>query len=144
MLSVSMAPALNWAVIGLLLLGLELFTGTFVVLFFACGAFVTALITWAGLVESQPIQVFIFTVLSGGGLLLFKDKLQRGWGGKPQALQGDIGVSVQLDQDLPAHGHCSVQYQGTTWTAVNESDHDRKSGEWVKVHRIDGVKLIIK
>ena len=140
----TISPELNWAVIGLLLLGLELFTGTFVVLFFACGAFITALLTWMGVLESQPVQVFVFTVLSAGGLLAFKDKLRRGWGGKQQDLHGDVGVAITLHSDLPAHGQTEVQYQGTPWTAVNESGRDMAKGETVRVVRTDGVKLILK
>lgn len=140
----TLSPALNWAVIGLVLLGFELFTGTFVLLFFAVGAFFTALLTWIGLLESQAVQVVVFTILSGGGLLAFKDKLRRGWGGKAQELHGDVGASIMLDADIPLHGTCEVQYQGSRWIAVNESGRALVKGESARVARTDGVKLILK
>jgi membrane protein implicated in regulation of membrane protease activity len=137
-------PAINWAVIGLLLLGLEMFTGTFVVLFFACGAFVTAAIAWFGLLESYSLQIVVFTVLSGGSLFFFRDKLRLGIKGHKHELQGDIGTAVTIENDVANGAQTEVQYQGARWIAVNESGNALSKGASVKVAKIDGVKLILK
>jgi membrane protein implicated in regulation of membrane protease activity len=144
MMMFSENPAVNWAVVGLLLLGVELFTGTFMVLFFAFGAFLTAAITWLGFLEGEPFQIVIFTVLSVGGLFFFRDKLRVGLKGHKHELQGDIGTSVMIDTDVAPGAQTEVQYQGARWIAVNDSDQVLSRGSSARVSKVDGVKLILK
>ncbi len=137
------SPEIQWFVVGLLLVALELFTGTFVVLFFAVGAFATALLSLTGFVSAPTTQIIAFTILSAGGLLMFKDKLKRGWGGGSAKLTGDLGSHLVMPQDLDVNGTCEVHYQGAAWSAVNESGRPLKKGDRVVIARVDGVKLII-
>jgi membrane protein implicated in regulation of membrane protease activity len=125
--------AISWLVLGMVLFGLELFTGTFVVMFFAVGALLTALIAW-----------LIFTVLSGGGLFYFRDKLKIGYKGETGTLKSDVGSAVYLEADVAVGGQIEVQYQGARWLAVNESGRVLTKGSSVKVAQVDGVKLILK
>jgi len=136
--------ALNWLVLGIVLVGLELFTGTFVVMFFAVGALLTALIAWLGVIDSLPIQIVIFTLLSGGGLFYFRDKLKIGYKGETGTLKSDIGSVVYLDSDVGVGGQTEVHYQGARWPAVNESGRVLTKGSPVKVSKVDGVTLILK
>ncbi len=136
--------ALSWLVLGMVLFGLELFTGTFVVMFFAVGALLTALIAWLGVIDSLPIQIVIFTLLSGGGLFYFRDKLKIGYKGEIEALKSDVGSVVYLESDVAVGAQTEVQYQGARWPAVNESGRLLTKGSSVKVAQIDGVKLILK
>ena len=136
--------ALSWLVLGMVLFGLELFTGTFVVMFFAVGALLTALIAWLGVIDSLPIQIVIFTILSGGGLFYFRDKLKIGYKGETGTLKSDIGSVVYLESDVAVGGQTEVQYQGARWLAVNESGRVLAKGSSVKVAQVDGVKLILK
>ena len=137
-------PAINWAVMGLLLLGLEMFTGTFVVLFFSIGAFVTAVITYLVVIESVPLQIVIFTILSCGMLFFFRDKIRMGVHGHNERLKGDIGTFVTLEADVANGSQTEVQYQGARWIAVNDSGKDLTKGSSVRVAHVDGVKLILK
>ena len=136
--------ALNWLVLGMVLFGLELFTGTFVVMFFAVGALFTALIAWLGIIDSLPIQIVIFTVLSGGGLFYFRDKLKIGYKGETGTLKSDVGSIVYLESDVDVGAQTEVHYQGARWPAVNESGRALTKGSPVKVAQVDGVKLILK
>jgi membrane protein implicated in regulation of membrane protease activity len=144
MLGFSENPAINWAVLGLLLLGLEMFTGTFVVLFFAIGAFLTAMITWTVVVESMPLQIVVFTVLSAGILFYFRDKIRIGVKGRNNELKGDVGTAVTIESDVAPGGQTEVQYQGARWIAVNETGQTLSKGSAAKVAQVDGVKLILK
>lgn len=144
MLVFSDNPALNWAVLGLLLLGLEMFTGTFVVLFFAIGAFLTAALTWLVVIDSSPIQVTVFTVMSAAILFFFRDKVKLGFKSKNEDLKGDVGTSVMVDADVAPGEQTEVQYQGARWIAVNESGQVLTKGASAKVVKVDGVKLILK
>lgn len=135
---------LSWVVLGFILLGLELFSGTFVVLFFACGAFLTALIAWLGIINSLPIQVVIFAILSCGALFYFRDKLKLAYKGQEGELKGDVGTIIYVESDVPVGAQTEVSYQGARWQAVNESGKPLTKGMSVKVAQIDGIKLILK
>lgn len=136
--------ALSWLLLGFVLLGLELFSGTFVVLLFACGAFLTALLTWLEVVSSLPLQVVVFALLSCGGLFYFRDKLKLAYKGRESELKGDVGSVVQIESDVVAGGQTEVQYQGARWLAVNETGRTLEKGASAKVSQLDGIKLILK
>ena len=136
--------AIYWIFAGLLLLGIEMLTGTFVVLFFACGAFLTALMTWLKVFDSLSWQLVFFALVSGAALFLFWKKLRLGFSGSKAELTTDVGNSVTLDADVAAGAQTEVQYQGARWTALNESGRDLTKGTSVKVTRVDGLTLILK
>lgn len=137
-------PAINWALIGLILLGLEMFSGTFALMFFAFGAFVTAAVTWLGLIPDASWQIVFFATLSGAALFFFREKLRIGVHGRAQELQSDIGTVVKLEVDVNPGDQTEVEYQGARWIAVNQSGRVLSKGSNVSVAGVDGVKLIIK
>lgn len=140
----SLSPYLVWIVIGLLLLGVELMTTTFVMMFFAIGAFVVAGMTWAGLVDSVVMQLILFGGLSAAGLLLFKEKLKTAWRHRSHnSYRVDAGEVLLLDTPIAIGAQAEVNYQGTKWTAVNESGLAMLAGERAVIGRVDGVKLIL-
>jgi inner membrane protein len=136
--------SLSWLVFGLLLLGLELFSGTFVVLFFACGAFLTALCTWLGIVTTLQMQIVLFAIFSGGGLFYFRDKLKLAYKDRDGELKGDVGTLIYIDSDVAEGAQTEVQYQGARWPAINESGRFLSKGSRARVAQVDGVKLILK
>ena len=136
--------AMSWLVLGMILLGLELFTGTFVVMFFSVGALLTAFIAWLGVIDSLPIQIVIFTVLSGAGLFYFRDKLKLGYKGETGHLKSDVGSVVYLESDVEAGAQTEVHYQGARWPAINDSGRVLTKGSSIKVAKVDGVKLILR
>jgi membrane protein implicated in regulation of membrane protease activity len=144
MMAENLSPEVTWTILGLLLLGLEMMTGTFVVLFFACGALVTALLTWFGLVSGASAQIFLFAILSGGGLLAFRDRILRGWGGPKESLRGDIHQEILVEVPVADGADFEVFYQGTRWVASNQSGRALVAGERVKIAKVDGVKLVVK
>jgi membrane protein implicated in regulation of membrane protease activity len=137
-------PAVNWLLIGMVLLGLEIFSGTFVLMFFAFGAFAAAAATWLGLLSSIPWQIVFFATLSGAALFFFRGKLRVGLKGRGEDLKSDVGTAVRLEADVLPGDQTEVQYQGARWIAVNETGRPLVKGSDVRVAAVDGVKLIIK
>jgi membrane protein implicated in regulation of membrane protease activity len=140
----NLAPEVTWFILGLLLLGLEMLTGTFVVLFFACGALVIALVAWLGLVTSAAAQIFLFALLSGGGLLAFRDRIRRGWGGPKEHLRGDVHQEILVESAVADGADFEVSYQGARWAASNQCGRSLVAGERVKIAKVEGVKLVVK
>ena len=141
----AVSSPIAWLILGLVLLVFEIMSGTFVLLFFAVAAFVVGLLAWLAVIESNVVQMVIFGVLGGGGLLIFKDKvraaLQKSGHDK---FKIDAGESITIDTDIAIKGQAEVNYQGTKWTAVNDSGRALHAGEKVTIARIDGVKLVVK
>jgi inner membrane protein len=61
-----------WAVLGLVLLGLEMATGTLYILWFGIAALLLALLDYLLPSISIPLQIFLFALLSLGSLLLWR------------------------------------------------------------------------
>lgn len=138
-----MIPILFWVVVGLVLLGAEMLTFTFVLVFFAMGALVVALVKWVFHLESMPFEILLFAAVSVGGLLLLRGKLRSSWSTKG-TMEIDEGKLIFLTRDVPAKGRAEIEYQGTVWTAENETDVHLPKGARAVIVRTDGLTLIIK
>jgi len=131
-----------WVAAGLVLIIAEMFHLSMVLLFFGVAALAVAVAKFLGL-NNLPIEITLFAVLGIGGLLMFRQKLLR-------SLKTSGGMSIDrnamivLSEDLPAHGATAVTYQGSSWTAMNETDTDFKKGTKVYIQRTEGVKLIVR
>lgn len=131
-----------WAIIGIVLIVTEIFTSTFFILFFGVAALIVALLRMLG-VDHLATEIIIFAVVGTAGTLIFRKKIMESFRSTNTVSQ-DKDAKIVLTNDTPAGGMASIMYQGTTWTAVNESGRDLKKGETVFIDRVDGVKLIIK
>ncbi len=131
-----------WLVVGLVLLIAELLHLGFVLLFFGVSAVIVALVKLLGL-NNLPIELVIFAVVGLSGLGLFRNKLVHALQSK-KGLHIDKDVVFVLNNDVPAKGRAGVEYQGTSWTAMNESDIELKKGQEAVIVRTEGVRLVIK
>lgn len=136
-------PILIWVVIGLVLLAAEMVTLTFVLVFFGIGALIVALLKWLLHLESVPLEILIFAAVSVGGLLFFRRKFRTSLPHK-DGIAIDVGKVIILTRDVPARGRAEIEYQGTTWTAENESETHLPVGARAVILRTDGLTLIIK
>ena len=132
-----------WAVAGIILFVAEIFTSTFILLFLGIAAIIVAVVKLLGL-DHLGAELIIFAILSLGGILFFRKKLLAGLQVKGGGFSNDSEHKLTLSAEVPAQSSASVNYQGTTWTAVNESDVDYHKGETVIIDRTEGVKLILR
>lgn len=131
-----------WAILGIILVVAEIFTSTFVLLFLGISAIIIAVIKFFGL-DHLGTELIIFAILSLAGIFLFRKKFVEGLQVKGHfSIDGE--QKLVLTTAIPAHGSASVDYQGTTWTAVNESDEDYAKGRTVIIDRTEGIKLILR
>lgn len=117
-----MTPALTWALAGLLLITLELLTGTLYLLVFGVAALAGALAAYLG-------GDFWLQCLISGVMALVGIYLMRWWrASHPREAAGsndlDRGQIVQMDSwiDRPA-GLARVKYRGATWDARVEGEY---------------------
>lgn len=139
------SPALMWLMLGLMLLGLELLTGTFVILLFAVSAFVTAFCVWVGITSGLATQTVVFGICIVVGILLFKEKIKAALSRhQSPSYKGDVGEVLKLETDIAVGGQEEVNYQGAKWTLVNQSGRLLTANESVKIARVEGIKLIVQ
>ena len=131
-----------WVVLGLVLIIVEMFSLSLVLLFFGVAALVVAVLKYAGL-NNLPIEILAFAILGIAGLLLFRSKLRRSLKSQPD-LSIDRNTPIVLSEDVPAQSSAKIEYQGVLWTAVNDSNTPMKKGDQVFIQRTEGVKLIIR
>lgn len=130
-----------WAIVGIALLIAEIFTMSFFMIFFGVGAIAVALLKTIGL-NYLPLEIIIFTLLGVGGIFVFRKKMVKTFSEQNQ-MSLDENQRIILSSDLPARSHAQIYYQGSTWTAVNESDSNFKTGDEVVIKRTESIKLIV-
>ncbi len=138
-----MSFATMWIVLGIMLLVAEMLTGTFVLVFFALGAFISALVA-AFAPDLIAAQLIANAVISFTGALLLRKPLQRKLLKSAQNHQIDLGKEITIDQPIPAHQQTRISYQGTTWQASNVGTDDIHHGDRVTIVGMDNLTLLVK
>ena len=144
----------HWLVLGFLLIVGEIATpGGFYIIFFGIAAVIVGLLAaagaswegsaWASSVSAVSIQILLFSVLSVGLLLLFRNRLLQRMAINPQApaidtLVGEVGTAAET---LRPGAVGKVHLRGTSWSARNTSDAVLAFGERCRVVGVNGLML---
>jgi membrane protein implicated in regulation of membrane protease activity len=141
--------ATAWFVLGVILLVVEaLHTGVLAV-FFALGAWVTAILMWLGIIESSWAQLAVFLVVSVASLLLLRNQLRR-WltglrhpAGDDASLDDFVGKLATVVEDIDAAKNSGkVEFRGTHWPA--RSDSPIPKGSVVRIVARDNLTLSVQ
>ncbi|MEZ6023288.1 MAG: NfeD family protein [Hyphomonadaceae bacterium] len=135
---------LHWVVLGLILLIAEMSTGTTYLLWPAVAAFVTALVSFAGM-TNWVIDFSVFAVLVVGLTAFGRPLVQRwrnegaasGLNERASAMIGVRGVVASF-----ANGVGSVKVGDTIWRAV--SDDALEAGQAIVIDAVEGATLKVK
>ena len=137
----------HWLVLGLLLIALELAaSGGFYIIFFGVAALVISLMAALGAETPLWLELALFSVLSVGSLLFFRNPLMRwlnidGQGRDVDSLVGETGVA---QHDIAPHDVGRVELRGSSWTARNNGATVLPAGRRVTVVRVDRLMLIVE
>ncbi len=124
-------PAWGMLTLGVLLLGAELLSVTFVMLFFGIAFILVGLVGFFVSWPSGEVQLLLAMVL--GGILTFalRGFLMQGMAKEDLPLEtmqvGETGLIVEND------GHLRVDYKGTTWGFKKNAEFDVQDGDEVLV-----------
>ncbi len=143
-------PALYWLTIGVILFVLELVLPGFVLVFFAVGAMVAALVAWFLPVTSVALQLGIFIAASLGALFSLRGVIQRRFFAPAvtkEGEDGDVLLVVAGGRGIvcnsifpPAEGR--IKYAGSTWRA--SADEKIEEGEIITVVRQNGLVIHVE
>ncbi len=137
-------PWWGWMIIGAILLGAELLgvDAAFYLVFIGIAAMITGLVELAGAGLEVWVQWILFAVIAIALMVLFRKQLYaklRGGGVGYQT--GPAGEILTLEQALEPGQTGRINYRGTDWTIVNDSDRAFAAGQRVRISRVDGLKL---
>ena len=133
-----------WLIIALIMLIVEALTAGLTTIWFAGGAF--AALVCALLDLPVAVQIVIFFIVSICLLVftrkIFVEKLKTG--SQKTNVDALIGERAIVEAAIPAYGVGQVKVGGQAWSAVCEKpDMEIEAGKLVKIHAIEGVKVIV-
>lgn len=133
-----MDHAVVWAVAGLVLVIVELVTGTFYLLMLGIAAFGAALAAWLGLTfAAQSIVAAVVAVVGCYGVHVYRAKNRA-----QQMAPIDAGMPASFESWLDAGARLArVRYRGASWEARVEGREAIEPGATVYVLAADGNTL---
>jgi len=136
-----MDHAVVWAVVGLVLVIVELLTGTFYLLVLGIAAFGAALAAWLGLQFS--VQSIIAALI--GAIGCYGVHLYRARNRAEQMAPIDAGMPASFESWLDAGARLArVRYRGASWDARVEGGDALEPGATVYVLAADGNTLRVR
>ena len=137
----------GWMVIGMLLLGAELFLieADFFLVFLGAAAILTGLLGLAVPAVPEWGQWLVFAALALISMLFFRKRVYRLLRREVPDMANDMLLEqLQLPVGLPIDGTCRVELRGSTWTARNVGTEPIPPGVKVRVVGVDGITLRVE
>ncbi len=134
-----------WAIAGIILILVELFTTSFFSVFLGIGALLTALFTYLKITESLWSQIILFSIFSIASLLLFRNIARKLFGMTSKGEYSEyVGDRATVEEKIERGKEGKILYRGTVWIAYSDEDRTFEKGEAVIITEINGIKLRIK
>jgi inner membrane protein len=141
---------LAWFLLGAALLILELSTPGFLAIFFAAGAWITAILIWLHIISGSSMPIVVFLLVSVVSLSFLRRRLAAVVGRRmgtaqntERALDDIIGKSAKVTEAIDASAQTGqVDFRGTTWTAV--ADQRIEAGTVVEIVDRNNLALQVK
>lgn len=140
-----MGAWITWAILGLLLVALEMVTPSFFIMFFGLGALAASAV--AALGYSLVVQLLAFLVTTVICFVFLRKYALRMRGGPMiqtnyDALVGKTGIVTKTIAMETGLGQ--VKVRGEDWSALAETSTEIAQGEMVEVVAVSGVRLIVR
>ena len=141
MFDFSLSPAVVWAIVGLVLLIMELATVSFILCFIGLGALIVAATTWMGLTSSFNSQLIVFSASSLSLLFLLRKTAKKLFAGHADVPPDYTGQKVKVVKPIPAGGEGTVMYRGSDWLAFSDTTQTIPEGATVQIESIEGIRI---
>lgn len=136
-----------WVAGGALMLGAELtlVDAQFYLVLLGLSAVFTGLLCVAAPGEPPWLQWIVFPLLAVGSMVGLRRRLYD-WlrPDLPGMASGPAGGTLLLPEDLPPGGSCRIEYQGSSWSAVNGGTGVMAAGSHAEVERVEGLTLVLR
>ncbi|MCX6145562.1 MAG: NfeD family protein [Ignavibacteriales bacterium] len=139
-----MSPVIVWAIVGIVLIIIELMSLTFVFAFFGVGALIVSLTTWAGITPGISSQLAVFAVSSLFMLFVLRKTAKKLFFGSHDIPPDYKGQKVKVVKAIPVGGEGAISYRGSVWIAFSESAEPILDGSTVEIVSLDGIRAKVK
>ena len=137
----------HWLALGLILVALELAAaGGFYIIFFGVAAIAISVLDLLGLAGPVWVQLLLFSVLSVGSLMLFRNPFMR-WmklDAAPADVDSLVGETGVTKDEIPPGEIGRVELRGTSWSARNRGNETLTTGRRCVVVAVDRLMLVIE
>ena len=141
-------PWWGWLVIGIGLLGVEMFVidAQFYLVFLGASAVIVGLIGLAGIAIPEWSQWLIFAVLSVVTMVTFRRRIYQLVKNRSGHVEErlTLGDRVVVPVRLEPGQSCRVEYRGSSWTARNTDALALEAGHEALISHVDGLTLHLK
>jgi membrane protein implicated in regulation of membrane protease activity len=134
------SPVTIWAIIGIVLIIIELMSLTFVFVFFGVGALIVAVTTWIGITPGLSGQFAVFAVSSLLMMFVLRKTAKKLFFGIHDISPEYKGQKVKVVKEIPVGGEGAISYRGSIWIAYSESADKIREGSTVEIISIDGIR----
>lgn len=141
-------PWWGWLVIGISLLGVEMFVidAQFYLVFLGASAVIVGLLGLSGMALPEWSQWLVFAALSIVAMVTFRRRIyalvKKRSGHVEQRLT--LGDRVVVPVRLEPGETCRVEYRGSSWTARNIDELAIEAGREALIAQVDGLTLHLK
>jgi membrane protein implicated in regulation of membrane protease activity len=136
----------KWFVIGMLLLGIELFAidAQFFLIFIGAAAIVVGVVGMLGIALPAWLQWVLFAALAVAAMLTMRKQIYAKLRKQPGKVDGDVHQLVRIPDELAPGQSTRVEYRGTAWTALNIGKNAIPAGQQVRIESVDGLTLHVR
>jgi len=134
------SPVVVWAIIGVVLIIIELMSVTFVFAFFGVGALIVSLTTWVGITPGLDSQFAVFALSSLLLMLAFRKTAKKLFFGHHDVPPAYKGEKVRVVKAIPVGGEGAISYRGSEWIAFSDSIDTISEGSTVEITTFDGIR----
>lgn len=138
-------PAFFWILLGLILVGAEMFIPGFVVFFFGIGAVLTGIISVLPPVrESAVFQGLLWISSTAFFMGFFRKKFAGIFKGTipKRQIESNVGKSAVVIEAITPDKSGRVRFQGTSWKALSYTENF-KEGDIVDIVKEEGLTFIV-
>lgn len=141
-----MTPETYWLSLGILLIIIEVLTGSLWIGFFGIGAVITSAVVFFGGAETLNGQIAVFLLSSGFSLALLRKPVKE-WlyrKSQPATFGNSVGKLVMVTDPIPEGGAGRVSHQGSTWDAESDDGSSIPADTRVEIVREEGSRLFVR
>jgi len=134
------SPVIVWAVIGVVLIIIEMNHLAFVLAFFGLGALIVSVTTWVGITPGLNSQLAVFSISSLLMLVAFRKTAKKVFFGSHDMPPDYKGQKVKVVKEIPIGGEGAISYRGSVWIAFSDSLDIISEGSTVQINSLDGIR----
>jgi membrane protein implicated in regulation of membrane protease activity len=135
-----LSPVVVWAIIGVILIIIELMSVTFVFAFFGVGALIVSITTWADITPGLNSQLVVFSVSSLFLMFVLRKTAKKLFFGSHDIPPDYKGQKVKVVKEIPIGGEGAVSYRGSEWIAFSASADTIREGSTVEIVSFEGIR----